>query len=145
MARAYTKNFEIISLKNSYHGMSYQTMAMNSTSHYKYPVPQAPGFHKTTNPDVFRGIWGGSNCRDSPVQTSRSCNCPKGQCEAEDNYIQELNNLLLNDIPKKRLAAFFAESIQGVGGTVQFPRNFIKRAYEIVKENGGIFVSDEVS
>jgi alanine-glyoxylate transaminase/(R)-3-amino-2-methylpropionate-pyruvate transaminase len=43
-----------------------------------------------------------------------------------------------------KVAAFFAESIQGVGGSVQFPRDFIKRTAEIVRANGGLVVSDEV-
>lgn len=35
--------------------------------------------HKQTMcPDVFRGIWGGSHCRDSPVQTIRECSCAQG-------------------------------------------------------------------
>lgn len=38
----------------------------------------------------------------------------------------------------------FAESIQGVGGTVQFPKGFIKKAAELVRSNGGVFISDEV-
>lgn len=29
-------------------------------------------------PDVFRGPWGGSYCRDSPVQTVRKCSCAPG-------------------------------------------------------------------
>lgn len=29
-------------------------------------------------PDVFRGPWGGSHCRDSPVQTIRKCSCAPG-------------------------------------------------------------------
>lgn len=38
----------------------------------------------------------------------------------------------------------FVESIQGVGGSVQFPRNYIKRAAALVRQNGGLFISDEV-
>lgn len=38
----------------------------------------------------------------------------------------------------------FAESIQGVGGATQFPRGYIKEAVEMVRSNGGIFISDEV-
>ena len=33
---------------------------------------------------------------------------------------------------------------QGVGGTVQFPKNFLKKAFEMVKSNGGVCISDEV-
>lgn len=38
----------------------------------------------------------------------------------------------------------FAESIQGVGGTMQFTKGYIKQAAELVRKNGGLFVSDEV-
>ena len=34
---------------------------------------------------------------------------------------------------------------QGVGGTVQYPRGYLKRAFEIVREKGGVCISDEVS
>lgn len=33
---------------------------------------------QTMCPDVFRGPWGGSRCRDSPVQTIRDCSCAEG-------------------------------------------------------------------
>uniref|UniRef100_A0A1B0GNV4 Alanine--glyoxylate aminotransferase 2, mitochondrial n=1 Tax=Phlebotomus papatasi TaxID=29031 RepID=A0A1B0GNV4_PHLPP len=38
----------------------------------------------------------------------------------------------------------FAESIQGVGGTVQYPKGYIKKAAKLVRANGGVFISDEV-
>ena len=36
------------------------------------------------------------------------------------------------------------ESIQGVGGTVQYPHHFLKRAFKTVQDNGGVCISDEV-
>ena len=42
------------------------------------------------------------------------------------------------------LAAFFAESIQGVGGTTQLPRGYLQRAFQRTRELGGICISDEV-
>lgn len=33
---------------------------------------------QTMCPDVFHGPWGGSHCRDSPVQTIRKCSCAPG-------------------------------------------------------------------
>lgn len=33
---------------------------------------------------------------------------------------------------------------QGVGGTVQFPKDFLKRAHEIIRKHGGICIVDEV-
>lgn len=43
-----------------------------------------------------------------------------------------------------KCAGMFAESIQGVGGTVQFTKGYIKKAAALVRENGGLFISDEV-
>lgn len=143
MARAYTGKFEVMSLKNCYHGMTYQTMGLTSNNDYKYPVPGAAGMFTTLNPDVYRGLWGGKNCRDSPVQTDRSCNC-QGECEAGVKYLEQFEYELKHDITKTGLAAFWAESIQGLGGVVQYPKNFIKGVYERVKSKGGLFVADEV-
>ena len=42
------------------------------------------------------------------------------------------------------MAAFFAESMQGVGGVVQFPKGFVKAAFERTRGLGGVCISDEV-
>lgn len=124
------------------------------------------------NPDPYQGIWGGANCRDSPVQTDRKCDCDIDHCRAGDLYYKQviiyllvinfaviaaylstlaiiINLLQLKEVfkyslPRGRVAAFFAESIQGVGGTVQYPKKYLKRAHALVKANGGLYVADEV-
>lgn len=99
---------------------------------------------KVMNPDVYRGPWGGAHCRDSPVQTSRDCGCCTTECTAKDKYIEQLKELFKYNLPKGHVAAIFAESIQGVGGTVQFPKGYLQSACELVRENGGLFIADEV-
>ncbi|XP_072113586.1 alanine--glyoxylate aminotransferase 2, mitochondrial isoform X8 [Mobula birostris] len=96
-------------------------------------------------PDVYRGLWGGSKCRDSPVQTTRSCNCHSdtGECQAREAYLSEFRELLLSAAPL-RLAGFIAEPIQGVNGVVQYPRGFLSEAANIVRARGGLYISDEV-
>ena len=42
------------------------------------------------------------------------------------------------------MAGFIAESIQGVGGCVVFPDNYLKHAYEHVRAAGGVCIADEV-
>jgi alanine-glyoxylate transaminase/(R)-3-amino-2-methylpropionate-pyruvate transaminase len=64
------------------------------------------------NPDPYRGIWGGQYCRDSPIQTTRSCNCQKDHCQASDRYVEQLDELLKYEVSKKRVAGMFIESIQ---------------------------------
>ncbi|XP_061654908.1 alanine--glyoxylate aminotransferase 2, mitochondrial [Phyllopteryx taeniolatus] len=143
MARLYTGNFDIITFRGSYHGGSPQTMGLTSLVDYKYPVGIGLGCTNTMCPDVFRGIWGGSHCRDSPVQTTRECNCAQGYCVANQHYIEQLKQTFLTSV-WSRIAAFFAEPIQGVGGAVQYPKNFLKEAYKLVRERGGLCIADEV-
>uniref|UniRef100_A0A3B4FJQ0 Alanine--glyoxylate aminotransferase 2, mitochondrial n=1 Tax=Pundamilia nyererei TaxID=303518 RepID=A0A3B4FJQ0_9CICH len=143
MARLHTGNNDIITLRGSYHGGSPQTIGLTSNAAYKYPV--ASGFDSTNTmcPDVFRGPWGGSHCRDSPVQTIRECTCAQGHCMANEQYIAQLKETFATSVPN-RIAAFFGEPIQGVGGAVQYPKNYLKDAYKLVRERGGICVADEV-
>lgn len=144
MARSFTGNYDIISFMNAYHGVSPTTMGLTAIGKWKHGVPHSFGFHHAMNPDVYRGIWGGSNCRDSPVQTTRKCSCGEGQCQASDNYINQFEEVLNYCVPKTGLAGFFAESIQGVGGAMQYPKGYLKKAFELVRSRGGICISDEV-
>lgn len=64
------------------------------------------------NADPYRGEWGGKQCRDSPIQTTRSCNCSPGQCVASGKYVDQLEEVLRYSAPKGRVGGFFAESIQ---------------------------------
>lgn len=97
------------------------------------------------NPNPFTGVWGGKNCRISPAQTIRDCNCSVDKCEATDQYIDDLQDTFRYSIPKGRCAGMIAECIQGVGGTVQPTKGYLKKAAALVRENGGVFISDEVN
>lgn len=63
------------------------------------------------NPDVYRGLWGGSKCRDSPVQADRSCDCEE-HCAAADHYYNQLEEVFKYSLPRGKVGALFAESIQ---------------------------------
>ncbi|XP_066502094.1 alanine--glyoxylate aminotransferase 2, mitochondrial [Hoplias malabaricus] len=143
MARLHTGNFDIITLSGSYHGGSPQSLGLTANSVYKYPVASGSGCHTTMCPDVFHGLWGGKHCRDSPVQTIRDCSCSPGHCEANDRYIEQLKEMLCTTVPN-RIAAFFGEAIQGVGGAVQYPKNYLKETYKLVRDKGGLCIADEV-
>ena len=51
---------------------------------------------------------------------------------------------LINYATPGKIAAFFAESIQGVGGFVEFPQGYLQHAYEHVRAAGGLCIADEV-
>ncbi|RXM30636.1 Alanine--glyoxylate aminotransferase 2, mitochondrial [Acipenser ruthenus] len=133
----------IIPYRGGYHGASPYAMGLTSMAAYKYPIATGIGCHTTMCPDVFRGPWGGSGCRDSPVQTIRECNCSPDCCQANDMYVQQLKEVLDTSV-SQQIAGFFAEPIQGIGGVVQYPKGFLKEAYKLVRERGGVCIADEV-
>lgn len=96
------------------------------------------------NPNPYNGHWGGQFCRPSPVQSDRKCDCLDGKCEATDKYIDDLNDVFNYSVPKGKCAGMIAESIQGVGGVIQFTKGYIKEAATLVRRNNGVFISDEV-
>ncbi|XP_026327888.1 uncharacterized protein LOC113236112 [Hyposmocoma kahamanoa] len=141
LAKVYTGNNDIISLQSSYHGYSSGLMGLTASQAYRMPIPVPSGFYHTMLPDPYRGIWGG--CRDSLSQVQGACSC-SGDCITADKYVHQLEELLGNSVPAGKVAALFAESIQGVNGTVQFPKGYLKKAHALVKKYGGLLVSDEV-
>ena len=125
MARLYTGNYDVIALRNAYHGGSASTMGLTAHSTWKYNYPHNFGIHHAIAPDPYRGPWG----RDEP--------------EAGAKYAADIKSLIEYATPGC-VAGFFAESIQGVGGAVVYPDGFFSNAYQHIREAGGICIADEV-
>lgn len=144
MARLYTGAFDLIGLRNCYHGCSPSTMALCGVGNWKFAFPSAFGMQWVTCPDVYNGRYGGKACRDSPVQTTRQCSCSPGQCEACDKYMEEFDEVMNTSVPRRKIAGMMVESIQGVGGVTQYPKGYLKRAFAKIRERGGVCIADEV-
>jgi alanine-glyoxylate transaminase / (R)-3-amino-2-methylpropionate-pyruvate transaminase len=125
MARAYTGNFDLIALRNAYHGGSNSAMSLTAHSTWKHNVPHSFGVHHAILPDRFHGPHG----YDDP--------------DAGAKYAEDVASVIRHATPGK-VAGFIAEPIQGVGGTVEMPQGYLKRVYECVREVGGLGISDEV-
>lgn len=125
MARAYTGNFDAIALRNCYHGGNMSAMGLTSHSTWKFNVPHSFGVHHAVTPDPFRGVWG----RTDP--------------DAGKKYAADVKSLI-DYATSGQVAAFIAESIQGVGGVVVFPDGYLRQAYEYVRAAGGVCIADEV-
>jgi 4-aminobutyrate aminotransferase-like enzyme len=63
LARAYTGNYDMICLRNGYHGMSMETMGMCGQHTWKQPLPQGFGIRHAMNPDPYRGPFGNDGLR----------------------------------------------------------------------------------
>ena len=125
MARLYTGNYDIVALRNAYHGGSASTMGLTSHSTWKYNYPHSFGVHHSISPDPYRGRWG----RDDP--------------EAGAKYAADIESLIQFATPGQ-VAGFFAESIQGVGGAIVYPDGFLENAYDHIRRAGGLCIADEV-
>ena len=78
----------------------------------RFKRPYLTGSRVAMNPDPYRGVWGGRYCRDSPIQTTRSCDCSKDHCQAADRYVEQTEEILNYEVSKKKVAGMFIESIQ---------------------------------
>jgi len=125
MARAATGNYDAIALRNGYHGGNASGMGMTAHSVWKYNVPHSFGVHHALAPYPFRGPFG----YDDP--------------DAGKKYAADVKDIIDTATPGK-VAAFIAESFQGVGGVVEYPQGYLKNVYEYVRAAGGVCIADEV-
>lgn len=125
MARAYTQNYDVIALRNAYHGGNASGMAVTAHSSWKFNVPHSFGVHHALAPYPYRGPFGYEDA------------------DAGRKYANDVKNLIDYATPG-RVAAFIAESIQGVGGFVEFPEGYLQHTYEHVRAAGGVCIADEV-
>uniref|UniRef100_A0A7E4V024 Alanine--glyoxylate aminotransferase 2, mitochondrial n=1 Tax=Panagrellus redivivus TaxID=6233 RepID=A0A7E4V024_PANRE len=145
LARLHTGRFDMLSLRNGYHGMTQSVIGATNIASWKHPLPSGFGILKAMLPDPLNGPWGGRNCRDCEIPAKRECDCGNGPCKAGNKYLKEFSDCLGADFPAATgPAAFLAESIQGIGGTVQYPKNFLPQAFDAVKARGGLCIADEV-
>ncbi len=125
MARAFTGNFDVIALRNAYHGGSQLAMGLTAHGTWKFNVPHAFGVHHSVLPDRYRGHWG----YDDP--------------KAGEKYAADVLDLIRSSTPQK-IAGFICEPMQGVGGVVEMPPGYLPAVYKYVRDAGGLCISDEV-
>ncbi len=125
MSRLFTGNYDVVAVRNAYHGGSPSSAALTSHHTWKHPVPQGFGVHHTVNPDPYRSLFSGT---------------PE---EIASLSVRELRDLIRFSTPGQ-IAAFICEPIMGVGGVTSAASNYFKEAYAAVREHGGLCVADEV-
>jgi alanine-glyoxylate transaminase/(R)-3-amino-2-methylpropionate-pyruvate transaminase len=100
-------------------------MALTSHSTWKFPQQPNLGVHHAISPDPYRTPFAGT-----PEEVARK--------SAED-----IRDLIRYSTPG-RIAAFIAEPIQGVGGVTHGAPNYLREAYAVAREHGGLCIADEV-
>ena len=123
-ARCYTGNTEIVALRHSYHGRSAMGMTLSGQGAWRLGPAQA-GIVHAHNAYCYRCPFG---------LTYPSC---------EVKCAQDMEELVQTTTNGK-IAGFITEPIQGVGGFITPPKEYFPIVERIVRNHGGIFISDEV-
>ncbi len=126
MIKANTGSQTMIASEVGYHG---NTNACIDISSYKFDGKGGTGIPEHTHiiplPDTFRGKYTGEN--------------------AGEQYANEVLDQITKIKEKGgRLGGFIIEPIISCGGQIELPEGFLKKAYQYVREAGGLCISDEV-
>jgi 4-aminobutyrate aminotransferase len=123
-ARCYTGSDQIVALRHSYHGRSAMAMTLTGQGTWRLGPSQAGVIH---------------------AHSAYCYRCPFGLTypDCEVRCAQDLEELI-RTTTGGRIAGFIAEPIQGVGGYITPPKEYFRIVEKIVRNHGGIFISDEV-
>jgi 4-aminobutyrate aminotransferase / (S)-3-amino-2-methylpropionate transaminase / 5-aminovalerate transaminase len=126
IARAYTRRQAVIAFDHGYHGRTNLTMALTSKNMpYKHSFgPFAPEIYRVPVAYPFRWLTGPDNCAD----------------EAADQAIDQISK----QVGAENVAAILIEPLLGEGGFIEPARGFLPRLAQFAKENGIVFVADEI-
>lgn len=124
-ARCYTGSNEIVALRYSYHGRTAQAMAATGQYTWRLPGASQAGVVHAHNAYCYRCPFG---------LTYPSC-----ELRCATNLEETIQTTTSG-----RVAALIAEPIQGAGGFITPPLEYFKIVADIVRNHGGIFISDEV-
>jgi alanine-glyoxylate transaminase/(R)-3-amino-2-methylpropionate-pyruvate transaminase len=114
-------DYDVVALRNGYHGLSESTVGAVGLASWKPNVPQGFGVRHALCPDAYRGAFGADAAA----------------------YAGDLRELIATSTPG-RVAGFLHETIQGVGGAVPLADGYLPRAYDVVRQAGGLCIADEV-
>jgi len=130
LARLYTGNSTMMSVRNGYHGMSGTSMGLTQHGSWKYNVPAPANMITTAAPNMYRGQF-----RLSDGLTPEECT---------DRYVADVAEVLAHSVSSAGMAGFVCEPIHGVGGTVDLPPGYLDRVYKLIRGAGGVCIADEV-
>jgi alanine-glyoxylate transaminase/(R)-3-amino-2-methylpropionate-pyruvate transaminase len=124
-AREFTKNADVISLRNGYHGATQAAMGLTAHGTWKFKTSPVVNVKHATPGYCYR--------------------CPLGleypSCDVK--CARDTEDLIRYETPGE-VACFIGEPIQGVGGVVTPPKEYFGIVYDIVRKHGGLCIADEV-
>lgn len=127
VAKAYTKRPNIIVFSGAFHGRTALTMAMTSKKSYSVGMGPFPdGVYRAPYPYLYR----------KPAEMTDE--------EAVDFYISKLKDVFEEASPAEYVAAIVVEPLQGEGGFIPAPIEWVRAVRKICDDHGIMLVVDEV-
>ncbi|RRG08991.1 MAG: aspartate aminotransferase family protein [Lactobacillus sp.] len=128
-SRAYTGRQYIVSYMGSYHGSTYgsQTLSGTSLNMTRKIGPMLPGVVHVPYPDLYRRYKGES------------------EHDVAMRYFDSLKAPFESFLPADETACVLIEPIQGDGGIVKAPEEYMQLVYKFCHDNGILFAIDEVN
>ncbi|MCH3987828.1 MAG: aspartate aminotransferase family protein [Lachnospiraceae bacterium] len=127
VAKAYTKRSGVICFTGAFHGRTNLTMALTAKKSYAKGMGPFPSdIYRAPYPYLYRA--------------------PKGYSEGEaiDYYLKELNRIFDEGAPADEIACMIVEPLQGEGGFIPAPIEWVKAVRKICDDNGILLIADEV-
>lgn len=127
IAKAFTNRPNIIVFSGAFHGRTLLTMSMTSKKAYAVGMGPFPdGVFRAQFPYYYRN--------------------PEGmpQEAAVDYYIKSITDVFEQCAPADTIAAIVVEPLQGEGGFIPAPIEWIKAVRDVCDKNGIMLVADEV-
>jgi 4-aminobutyrate aminotransferase-like enzyme len=126
LAKSYTKGYEVISFHQAWHGRTLGAMSLMGGFPLKRGYgPFAPGVIHAAN----------ANCYRCPLGLDRE------RCEVA---CAGLVDRAYEQSSEQRLAAVIVEPVQGVGGVIPFPPEFLAHLRRLCDSTGALLIFDEI-
>ena len=120
IARAATGRAGVVVFDRAFHGRTSLTMAMTAKLVYKQGFgPLATDVHRAPAPYPFRGV-------------------------STEDALAGLDLLFSQDVDPQSVACIVLEPVQGEGGFIPMPAEFVRALRRICDEHGIVYVDDEV-
>jgi 4-aminobutyrate aminotransferase len=131
LARYHTKRQNVIAFFGAFHGRTMGALSLTASKPQQKRRfgPPVPGVTHVRYPDVYRGCSGGAQEAEA-----FALGCAR--------FIEE--KLFKTTLPPEEVAAIFVEPVQGEGGYVVAPTNFMQELRRICDRHGILLVLDEV-
>ncbi|MBI1207693.1 MAG: 4-aminobutyrate--2-oxoglutarate transaminase [Azospirillum sp.] len=120
IAREYTKRPAVVAFSGGFHGRTLMTMSLTGkVKPYKVGGPFTPHIYHVPFPDAYRGVTVGAS-------------------------LAALDTLFRCDVDPSGVAAIIIEPVQGEGGFVVAPFDFLEQLRSLCNRHGIVLIADEV-